>query len=46
MGSARWPTLLLHLHKHEAWPADNLKEEEVAEAKGPTPRLLVGKEPS
>lgn len=37
-GSACWPTLLLHLHKHAAWPADNLTEEEVAEAKGPTPR--------
>lgn len=41
-GSACWPMLLLHLHKHEAWPADNLTEEEVAEAEGPTPRAAGG----
>lgn len=41
-GSACWPMLLLHLHKQEAWPADNHTEEEVVEAEGPTPRAAGG----
>lgn len=36
------PTLLLHLQKYKAWAADNVTEEEVAQAKGPAPRAAWG----
>lgn len=43
--TAPGPALLLHLQKHKAWPADNLTEEEAAEAKGPAPKAAVGSQP-